>query len=120
MIEGIKVLSEIPIYSTQIDFLICWIIAIVVLIGVAALGTFALADKIEEVPGYLLLALFLAASAFFGSTKYFTKQVETGRFQYKVEIEDRVSFNDFEENYIKIDKEGKIYTIELLDKGEQK
>ena len=60
----------------------------------------------------LLLTSFITCLVLFATAHTY----KTGRYQYKVTIDDSVSFNDLYEKYNVIDQDGKIFIIEDKEK----
>lgn len=108
MIEGIEVLTVSPVTETNLLILLIGA-AIVVAIHILILhadGELSFATLLS-LP-IVFLATFLAIEIF---------PLPTQETQYKVIIDDSVSFNEFNSNYEIIScEDGKIYTIKEKDK----
>lgn len=108
MIDGIQVLSQEVIYSASLKPVIAAFIAIVV----SGALTVTLAIKANEaiiLPLGALVTIFVGLIT--GVMFEATTAVPTGRYEYKVLIDDSVPMTEFYEKYDLISVEGQIYII---------
>ena len=107
MLEGIEVLNKTAIMSPpKWALLLLFITMIVAVIFIFAVLTEKKYDLYIAFIALLLL-LLLAVSCILCCVL----QRPTGKYEYKVTIDDSVSMNEFQEKYEIIEVEGKIYTI---------
>ena len=108
MIEGIEILSQTPVYNTYIPE---WF-SIFVFLGPVFFITFlALAIIREKIIYFLLSLVCIISAAVLPYLALTGNPNDINYIEYKVYIEDNVSYNDFMEKYEILDQEGKIYTI---------
>lgn len=115
MIEGVKILSEIPIYDSlhSMCFGVMGIVAAI--IGVVCIFNFILAAMNKRLNCiYLLMIGCMCLYASYLSFLDMTSVVE--HMQYKVIINDNINFNEFVSQYEIIHQEGEIYTVK--EKGD--
>lgn len=105
MIEGIEVLSASEIYAVSNINIAIGVVFIVVMV-LFEIGASAVKELWQRV------IMIIATIICFCVSIYCAANTEpTGRYEYKVIINDNVSFNDFYNKYEIINIEGKIYTI---------
>lgn len=108
-IDGITVLAQHPIieYAGQV-----WIVllAILFVIGISC----AIAGVLVEVPemlaaGLICVLLMIPAGILVG---IYTHEVETGRYEYQVLLDETVDINELATHYDIIEQDGLIWTLE--------
>ena len=104
MVEGIEILSVSEIYTISsmstaiaIVFLVAMVLSI---IGVSVVKK-----------SLRVIMIIITIICFWVSIYCGTNAKPTGKYEYKVTIDDNISFNDFHNKYEIINIEGKIYTI---------
>lgn len=104
---GVEILSQTPIMADKVTlivilvvFIIFYIISLILILYSGATDLTFLAPLIS------LLITALILKPYSDMTTY-----ETGRYEYKVTIDDSVSMVEFLEKYEIVSQEGKIYTI---------
>lgn len=108
MIDGITVL-----YQKEITQNVAWVRTAMWIICVAAilcmLGVFLIQnyDVLQAICGLGLIICILAAV----TIDSFAPKVPTGKYEYKVTIDDTVPMTEFYEKFKVIDQEGEIWTI---------
>lgn len=111
MIEGVTILSKEMIYNYPE-----WTIILLLLGFVGGLFGFIFLIGTESM-GFMLLMVISISSLMLG-THYNKKLAEpTERYEYKVIINESVSFTELYNNYEIVDQEGQIYTIKDKKKG---
>ena len=113
MLEGIEVLSKTPITKNP-EWLTTLFIIIAIIFAASFISTEILIhtdadDCITDISGYTCVASFVGAIVCLILLIFV--RVPTGKYTYKVTIDDSVSMNEFQEKYEIIRTEGKIYTI---------
>lgn len=106
MIKGINILAQTEIMSAPNWCIVLFFIALILLLifwVVALLTEFKMFSIIGFFSGLLLLL--------FVSLCVTIIKEPTGKYEYKVTIDDSVSMNEFYEKYKVIDTEGQIWTI---------
>lgn len=104
MIEGVEIL-----HATVITAWHTWTCVVAV---VVPLVTWLIVSILYEDCGFgffIGIAVFLLCLLIFGV--FGVGLYETGKYEYKVIIDDSVSMNDFLDKYEIIDQEGKIYIV---------
>lgn len=105
MLEGIEVLSKIEIMCPPAWALVLLFVTMIVAVIFVVVTLYEKHDIL-----YTLSIIFLLL--FIGSfILCFVLERPTGKYEYKVTIDDSVSMNEFNERYEIIEVEGKIYTI---------
>lgn len=113
MLEGIEVLSKTPITENP-----QWLITLFIIVSVTFIVSFILTsilvktdvnDCIIGVSFYT--CLISAVCVLICLILIIFVRVPTGKYEYKVTIDDSVSMNEFQEKYEIVKIEGKIYTI---------
>ncbi len=108
-IDGITVLAQHPIVEYVGQF---WIVLLAILFVVGISCTIAgFLVKVPEifVTGLLCLLLMLPAGAF---AKIYVHEVETGRYEYQVLLDETVDINELASHYDIIEQDGLIWTLE--------
>ena len=113
MLEGIEVLSQTPITKNP-EWLITLVIIIAIIFAASFISTEILIhidadDCITNISGYTCVTSFVGGIVCLILLAFI--QIPTGKYEYKVTIDDSVSMNEFQEKYEIIKTEGKIYTI---------
>lgn len=104
---GVEILSQTPIMADKASPIVATVVFIALLIVFEALIMYLGAEEFEfVVPMASLFVTLMILGLYSGMTKY-----ETGRYEYKVAIDDSVSMVEFLEKYEIVSQEGKIYTI---------
>ena len=101
---GVEILSMSPIMGWESwTFIVAFVATIV--IGIIA-GILC-----RDISGGFIFAImtFVICVLIFGVFK--VGSYETGKYEYKVVIDDSVSMNEFLDKYEILDQEGKIYTV---------
>lgn len=112
--NGVEILKEIPIYENTLCAWLCgffWVVALACFIS--SLSSFFYytrgKDKVDKYSGIITLILAVISSLLFIYGLFPSQKV--AYTEYKVTIDDSVSFNEFIEKYEIIDSEGKVYTV---------
>lgn len=104
---GVEILSQTPIMADKASLIVAAVVFIALLIVSEALMMYFDAEEFEFVVSFACAFVTLMIFGLYsGMTKY-----ETGRYEYKVTIDDSVSMVEFLEKYEIVSQEGKIYTI---------
>lgn len=104
MIEGIEVLSTSEIYAvSNISLALAIFFLVAMVLSVIGASVF---KKLRRV-----IMIIIAIICFCGAIYNSTNTKPTGKYEYKVTVNDNVSFNDFHNKYEIINIEEKIYTI---------
>ncbi len=111
MIEGIRILSQSPIIEYDYKY---WYIALGGVIGAIAIGL--LIGVLTQDFNFGMLGAFVGVivGCFAGmvATEETVVETDTGRYEYKVLIEDGVEMKEFYEHYNVIEQDGEIWVIE--------
>lgn len=104
---GVEILSQTPIMADKVTLTVILVVFIIYFIISLILTLYSGAtDFVPITPIISLLITALILKPYSDITTY-----ETGRYEYKVTIDDSVSMVEFLEKYEIISQEGKIYTI---------
>lgn len=111
MIEGIKVLSQSPIFDYDYAY---GYIAIGAIVGAIAVGLLigAFTQDLNFAILGSLFGVFMGGIVGTLITDANVVKTDTGRYQYKVLIEDGVEMKEFYERYNVIEQDGEIWIIE--------
>lgn len=108
-IDGITVLAQHEIIKTTGSI---WPILAVILgiLSISLLLTALVYDSNEMAIGSLICLILVAVSIFIGRGRF--KQIETGRYEYQVLIDETVDINEVALHYDIIGQDGLIWTLE--------
>lgn len=111
MIEGIRILSQTPIFDYDYD---CRYMIIGTIVGAIVVGLLIGILTWDFNLGIVCSIVGCVIGGFFGMlvTEANAVKTETGRYKYKVLIEDGVEMKEFYEKYSVIDQDGEIWVIE--------
>lgn len=113
--EGVKILSEIPVYDSLHSVCFGFAGVVMAIIAVVMIFNFILAAMDRKRNCIFLLAI--SCMCFYASHLSFLDMASVvSHMQYKVVIDDNVNFNEFVSRYEIIHQEGNIYTV--IEKGE--
>ena len=112
MIEGIEILSQEPIMEcTYLGLKIFIIGSLFSLVVGVLLEVFYFQDGI----GILLMLLGAVLWCLIGVFVDANYEIPTGKYEYKVIVDDNVSMAEFYEHYELVDQEGKIFIVREKD-----
>ena len=111
MIEGIKVLSQSPIFECDYAY---GYIAIGAIVGAIVVGLLIGLLTLDFDMGMICSVIGCFIGGFIGMaiTDANVVKTDTGRYEYKVLIEDGVEMKEFYEKYNVIEQDGEIWIIE--------
>ena len=108
--EGVKILSEIPVYDSLYSMCFGVMGIVAAIIGVICIFNLILAAMNKRLNCIYLL--IIGCMCFYGSYLSFLDMTSVvSHMQYKVVIDDNVNFNEFVTRYEIIHQEGEIYTV---------
>jgi type III secretory pathway component EscT len=116
MLEGIHILNQTTMWTSNIGNLIggiliaCLLISFAICIIADLFNKFSSTSKIKGIV-FLVPVLFFLIPCYKSIYEYFTK---TSYQQYQVTIDNTVSMKEFNTKYKVIDHKGDIYTIEEI------
>ena len=112
IIEGLEILSPEPIMEcTYLGLKICLIGGIISLIIGVLLEIF----YFQDCTGIGLFLIGAVLCLFVGAFIDANYEIPTGKYEYKVIIDDNVSMAEFYEHYEVVDQEGKIFIVREKD-----
>jgi hypothetical protein len=109
MLEGIEILSKTEIMYTPGITLFLFAISFIALIITGFVTTLSICENNRRNSTIFASLCGLSLIILFALLGFIDKP--TGKYEYKVTIDDSVSMNEFNERYEIIEVEGKIYTI---------
>ena len=113
--EGVKILSEIPVYESLRAVCFGFVGTIMAIIAVLMIFNFILTAMGKK--RSCIMFLIIGCICFCASHLSFLNMTSAvSHMHYKVIIDDNVNFNEFVSQYKIIHQEGNIYTV--IEKGE--
>lgn len=112
LMDGVEVLSKTPIKEIPNVYSMTVVIILGIIFVCGIIFSVVLSDM--ECMWLTFMSMFIVFVIFTGFSGLAEK--ETGKYTYKVTIDDSVNYNEFADKYNVTEKDGKIYTITL--KGE--
>lgn len=113
--EGVKILSEIPVYDSIYSACFGFMGIVAAIIGIIMIFNFILAAMDKKLNCICLL--MIGCMCLYASYLSFLDMTSVvGHMQYKVIINDNINFNEFVSQYEIIHQEGEIYTVK--EKGD--
>lgn len=107
--EGVDILSQEIIYNTILPagFMLLSLITTAIFLGLVAYGV-SIENKVLFIIGIMSMIICFCGSIILGTTP---NKNDINYIEYKVTIDDSVSFTEFNTKYEILDQEGKIYIV---------
>lgn len=112
MIEGIEILSQEPIMECTYLGLGIFVIGALFSIVVGALLEIL---YFKDSSGALIMSCGILLCLLIGVLVDVNYEIPTGKYEYKVIVDDNVSMAEFYEHYEVVDQEGKIFIVREKD-----
>lgn len=114
--EGVEILSQIPIYDSGSHGNMCVLICIMIL-SIIGFAVGSLDEGFFEGLAFAILGALLGSfiGAIIGTFVNAAMRQPTGEYTYKVTVDDTVKFNEFYDKYEIISQDGKIFEVKLRE-----